>query len=172
MSNRFLLGLVPKGGSETFSLFHEELGDTVVGNGKIVLMVGASDSRPGAASQRTSRFSPNPTPLPALVYRPTFTSPSPQAYWSLVNLSSPTRTPNPEPPTPSQVFARSDHVGSGAFKLQEPGKGRVNSGFNMGVSHFHNKGVVGMAFMYFGTSIAFLAAHYASDSAGRWSAGG
>jgi hypothetical protein len=37
------------------------------------------------------------------------------------------------------VFARAELINSGAFRLSEPGKGRVSSGTNLGVSRFHNK---------------------------------
>ncbi len=41
------------------------------------------------------------------------------------------------------------------------------SGIDLVFSRFHNKGAVGMALQYYGTAIAFLVAHYASDSGGR-----
>ena len=47
------------------------------------------------------------------------------------------------------------------------GKGHVASGVDLIFSRFHNKGVVGVALQYYGTAIAFLVAHYASDSGGR-----
>ena len=47
------------------------------------------------------------------------------------------------------------------------GKGHVASGIDLVFSRFHNKGVVGVALQYYGTAIAFLVAHYASDSGGR-----
>ena len=50
------------------------------------------------------------------------------------------------------------------------GKGRVASGIDLVFSRFHNKGVVGMALQYYDTSVAFIVAHFASDSRGkkRW----
>lgn len=48
------------------------------------------------------------------------------------------------------------------------GKGQVAHGVNLGVSRFHNKGGVGLAFQCCeNTSIAFIATHFASDSGGR-----
>lgn len=47
------------------------------------------------------------------------------------------------------------------------GKGHVASGVDLIFSRFHNKGVVGVALQYYGTAVAFLVAHYASDSGGR-----
>lgn len=88
------------GGSERFNLFTSELGDSVVGNGKIALLVfvrASSDIRPVVS-----------------------------------------------------------------------GKGQVAHGVNLGVSRFHNKGGVGLAFQCCeNTSIAFIATHFASDSGGR-----
>lgn len=86
------------GGPSKFHLFNAEIGDTVVGNGKIALL----------------------------------------------------------------VYVR---VSSG-FKPVVSGKGQVNHGINLGVSRFHNKGGVGLAFQCGSTAIAFIATHFASDSGG------
>lgn len=92
------------GGPRYFHLFEQELGDTLVSNGKIAIL----------------------------------------------------------------VFGRVADVQRGVLKLAETGgKGHVTSGIDLVFSRFHNKGVVGVVLQYYGTAIAFLVAHYASDSGGR-----
>lgn len=95
---------VATGGAKVFQIYCQELGDTLVSNGKIALL----------------------------------------------------------------LYARLDDIKSGALKLPEHGgKGRVASGVDLVFSRFHNKGVVGLALQYYDTAVAFLVAHFASDSGGR-----
>lgn len=123
------------GGRRQFHLFEQELGDTLVSNGKIALLI---FGRVADVQRGVLKLAETGVPLCHAIYPP-------------IALPAHTRR-KPDTHQP----ARMHHF-----------PGRVSSGINLVFSRFHNKGVVGVALQYHGTAIAFLVAHYASDSGGR-----
>ncbi|KAM3567420.1 hypothetical protein VYU27_010434, partial [Nannochloropsis oceanica] len=65
------------------------------------------------------------------------------------------------------TFARVRDVASGAFSAINALTSRVKNGVNLVVTKTANKGMVGMAFRYHDSTLAFVTAHFASDSGGK-----
>ena len=65
------------------------------------------------------------------------------------------------------VLARKEEIKANRFLLHESKTSAVARGKNLGVAVTENKGGVGLAFRYYDTTFAFLAAHLASDLKGR-----
>ncbi|EWM28392.1 type i inositol polyphosphate, partial [Nannochloropsis gaditana] len=65
------------------------------------------------------------------------------------------------------AFARASDVQRGAFSAIDALTSRVKNGVNLVVTKTANKGMVGLAFRYHDSTLAFVTAHFASDSGGK-----
>lgn len=66
------------------------------------------------------------------------------------------------------LFVRADDVATGAFHLHKGAVNKVAAGVSLGaLGHAPNKGMVGLSCRYYDVSLAFVTAHFASDSKGR-----
>lgn len=66
------------------------------------------------------------------------------------------------------LFVQASDVASGAFRVHRGAVNKVAAGVSLGaLGHAPNKGMVGLSCRYFDVSLAFVTAHFASDSKGR-----
>ena len=66
------------------------------------------------------------------------------------------------------LFVQASDAASGAFRVHRGAVNKVAAGVSLGaLGHAPNKGMVGLSCRYFNVSLAFVTAHFASDSKGR-----